>query len=139
MWRVLVPGGRLILRTPHAGLFAWLDTNNFRFRLPGLYRRLVGRGRRDDGFGGDSTAVEWHYHFTRDELVSLAGDGWRVEATRYGGLILFPLGDYVRWPFYRFGLGGHPIERLVTRLMGLDYEFDYRTSSYGILLVLAKA
>ena len=38
MRRVLRPGGRLILRVPHAGLFAWLDPNNFRFRLPGLYR-----------------------------------------------------------------------------------------------------
>jgi SAM-dependent methyltransferase len=137
--RVLVPGGRFILRVPHAGAFAWLDTNNIRFRFPGLYRLLVGRGRRDDGFAAGPAAVKWHYHFSRQELLAIAGAGWRVEATRYGGLLLFPVGDYIRWPFYRLRRGGHPIERLVTRVMALDYAVDYGLSSYGLLLVLAKS
>jgi SAM-dependent methyltransferase len=138
MRRVLAPGGRLILRTPHAGLFAWLDTNNLRYRFPRLYRFLLGKGRRDDGFGGNSEAVEWHYHFTRDELIDLAGAGWRVSATRYGGLIVFPLGDYVRWPFYRIRRSGHPVERFVTRVMSKDYGVSFGRASYGILMVLEK-
>src|SRR5262245_55496667 len=121
MRRVLVPGGRLVLRTPHAGLFAWLDTNNIRFRLPWLYRRLLGKGRRDEGFAGNSDAVQWHHHFTRNELIDLAGAGWRLSATCYGGLFVFPLGDYLRWPFYRLRRSGHRIERFVTRVMSLDY------------------
>ena len=44
MRRVLRPGGRLALRTPHAGLFGWLDPHNLRFRFPKLYGLLVGRG-----------------------------------------------------------------------------------------------
>ena len=39
--RVLKPGGRFVMRCPHQGLFAWLDSNNFRFRLPGLYLSLI--------------------------------------------------------------------------------------------------
>jgi SAM-dependent methyltransferase len=139
MRRVLRPGGRLVLRTPHAGLFAWLDTNNIRFRFPWLYRRLIGRGRRDEGFRGRAEAVEWHHHFTRRELIELAGDGWRVETTRYGGLVLAPLGDYLRWPFYRLGRGGHPVERFITRVMATDSRIDYGPLSYSILVVLAKA
>jgi hypothetical protein len=137
--RILVPGGRFILRVPHAGAFAWLDTNNIRFRFPGLYGLLIGRGRRDEGFATGPAAVEWHYHFTREELLAIAGAGWRVEATRYGGLLLFPVGDYIRWPFYRLRRGGHGIERLVTRVMSLDYAVDYGLWSYGIMLVLAKS
>lgn len=138
MWRVLSPGGRLLLRTPHAGLFAWLDTNNLRYRLPGLYRVLLGHGRRDEGFGGNSEAVEWHYHFSKKELLALLGEGWSLEATRYGGLIVFPLGDYLRWPFYRCRRAGHPIERFVTRAMSIDYGIDYGSASYGILMILRK-
>jgi SAM-dependent methyltransferase len=138
MRRVLVPGGRLILRTPHAGLFAWLDTNNIRFRLPRLYKRLLGSGRREEGFAGNSEAVNWHHHFTRNELISLAGNGWRIDETRYGGLLVFPLGDYLRWPFYRLRRGGHSVERLITRIMTLDYAVNYGRASYGILLVLTK-
>src|SRR4051812_26329910 len=48
MKRVLRPGGRLALRVPHAGAFAFLDSNNLRFRFPWLYRRLIGRGMRDE-------------------------------------------------------------------------------------------
>jgi SAM-dependent methyltransferase len=139
MRRVLVPGGRLILRTPHAGLFAWLDSNNVRFRLPGLYKRLIRKGRRDEGYCGGSDAIEWHYHFTRDELVGLAGDGWTMEACRYGGLFVFPIGDYFRWPFYRMRRGGHPVEQLITRIMALDYAIDYGPASYGILLVFTRS
>lgn len=138
MLRVLIPGGRLILRTPHAGLFAWLDTNNLRHRLPSLYRLILGRGRREDGFGGNSDAVEWHYHFSKEELLELLGDGWQMEAIRYGGLLVFPLGDYLRWPFYRLRCSDHTIVRFVTRVMGFDYGIDYGPVSYGILLVLKK-
>ncbi len=85
MRRVLKPGGRLVLRTPHAGLFGWLDTNNLRFRAPGLYRRILGRGRRDAGYAEGSSGVYWHHHFSRREILALVGDGWEVESTRFGG------------------------------------------------------
>src|SRR5579883_3285832 len=64
LWRVLATDGILILRTPHSGLFAWLDPNNFRFHLPRLYRLLVGEGGRDAGYGG-AEGVVWHHHFSR--------------------------------------------------------------------------
>jgi ubiquinone/menaquinone biosynthesis C-methylase UbiE len=75
MRRVLRPGGRLILTVPHAGWFAWLDSNNMRHRLPALYRRLVGRGNRDAAYAAVGREVEWHHHFTVPELERLAGGG----------------------------------------------------------------
>ncbi len=138
MRRVLVPGGRLVLRTPHAGLFGWVDSNNVRFRLPGLYRKLIGRGRRDIGYADGTAGVFWHHHFSRDELLRVAGPGWEVEAIWYGGLLLFPLGDFMLWPFYRFGWQGGWLRRTIERLQTVDYEVNYGPASYGILLALRK-
>jgi SAM-dependent methyltransferase len=139
MRRVLRPGGRLILRTPHAGLFGWLDTNNVRFRLPQLYRHLIGRGRRDAGYAAGSEGIVWHYHFTRDELVRLAGAGWTVEATWYGGLLVYPLGSYFLWPFYRLKRGGGWLQRAIESIRAIDYAVNYGSASYGILIALKKA
>jgi SAM-dependent methyltransferase len=137
MRRVLAPRGRLVLRTPHAGLFGWMDSNNLRFRLPTLYRRVIGRGRRDVGYADGSAGVHWHHHFTRDELLRVAGPGWEVEATWYGGLALFPITDYLLWPFYRFQLGGR-LRRWIAHVQAIDYEVNYGPLSYGILLALRR-
>src|ERR1041385_4606256 len=76
MRRVLRRGGRLVLRVPHAGLFAFLDSNNLRFRMPRIYRALLKNGRRDAGYARGSDEIVWHHHFTREELGELLGDGW---------------------------------------------------------------
>ena len=141
--RVLRDGGRLVLRVPHAGLFAFLDPNNFRFRLPGLYRRLLGHGRRDAGYEGSDAAaaasgVVWHHHFTRKELLELAGPGWEVEAWRLGGLVVMPLSNLARWPFYRMGRHEHPIFRLLQRLGEADQGCQYGAASYNVLVVLTR-
>lgn len=136
--RVLVPGGRLVLRTPHAGLFGWVDSNNVRFRLPGLYRSLIGRGRRDAGYPNGSAGITWHHHFTRAELLDLAGPGWEPEATWYGGLILFPVADYLLWPFYRSGWHGGLLRKGLAWIATADYAVNYGRASYGILLALRK-
>jgi SAM-dependent methyltransferase len=73
MQRVLKPSGRLILRCPHAGVFSWLDPQNFRPRFPELYARLLGNGNRDEHYRQADEDLVWHHHFTRDELL-----GWLV-------------------------------------------------------------
>jgi SAM-dependent methyltransferase len=138
VWRVLKPGGRFILRCPHAGIFQGLDANNLRFRLPRLYRSIVRRGRRDDGYRADSDGIVWHEHFSRDELIELIGLQFNVETTRYGGLLLLPLGDLMRWPFYRFNLHQNPVLRMIDRVLAWDLGIDYGRASFTILLVLHK-
>jgi SAM-dependent methyltransferase len=138
MGRVLTPGGRLILRTPHAGLFGWLDSNNLRFRLPLLYRLIIGRGGREAGYAAGTDGVVWHHHFSRAELLNLIGPGWEVEVTWYGGLLIFPLGDYLLWPFYRLGWRGGWVRKAIEGIRNIDYAVNYGPASYGILLVLKK-
>lgn len=138
MQRVLRPGGRLILTVPHAGWFAWLDSNNVRLRLPGLYRRLVRKGGRDAGYAAVGRGVEWHHHFTVAELVHLAGGGWRTVAVRHGGLFVYPLMDWLSWPFYRLRRPEHPIRRALERIAGWDYRIGFGSASYGVLVTLER-
>jgi SAM-dependent methyltransferase len=138
MRRVLCPGGRLVLRVPHAGMFAWLDAANFRFRMPWLYHTLLKKGRRDAGYENGSDSVVWHHHFTLDELLNLLGSGWTLEASRTGGLLLFPLFDIACWPFYRLRRIHNGLFRALQRGMNFDIGIDYGTASYDILLVLRR-
>lgn len=136
--RVLKPGGTLIITVPHAGWFAWLDSNNMRLRMPSLYSRIVKQGLRDPTYTAFGRHVEWHHHFTYEELRSLAGTGWKESGQQRGGLILFPLMDWLSWPFYKLQMPQHPVRRLFEKIAGLDYSIDYGPKSYGILLALER-
>jgi hypothetical protein len=111
---------------------------NFRFRFPRLYRSIVRRGLRDEAYRDDSDGVVWHHHFTRNELLDLIGPRFELEAERYGGLLLVPLGDLMRWPFYRLKLYRNPLLRLIDRTIVWDLGINYGRASFTILLVLRK-
>jgi SAM-dependent methyltransferase len=136
--RVLRPGGRLVLRVPHAGLFAFLDPNNLRFCFPGLYRALIGRGRRDSGYEGRESGIVWHHHFAREELRGLAGAGWELETWRTGGLLLLPAAEILLWPFYRKNRADHPLARSIYRVMNFDLGCRYGPASYDILTIFRR-
>ena len=137
--RVILPGGRLVIETPHQGTFQALDAQNLRHRFPVLYRRLLRGGVRDRAYGA-SQEVVWHCHFTRDELLGLAGAGWRVEHVAYPGLLLFPLADLLLWPFHRLRRLDHPVARGLHRAMEWDAAHDYGPArGYEIVLTLGKA
>lgn len=138
MRRVLKPGGLMMIRCPHAGIFSFLDAQNFRFRFPGLYMRLVGEGGRDVNYRDAKEELVWHHHFTRDELVGLAGSGWDLQACEYGGLLLFPISDILRWPFYRMKRPGHWFARMWQRIATFELGVSFGRSSYGILMVWKK-
>ncbi len=135
---MLRPGGRLALRAPHAGLFAWLDPHNLRFRFPGLYGKVVGQGARDSRYEKAGREIVWHHHFSRRELLDVAGPGWEVEAVRRGGLLLAPLSEIARWPFYRKGRGDHPICRAFAALFDADLAVNFGPAAYDILVILKK-
>jgi len=137
MRRVVRPGGRLVLRVPHAGLFAFLDSNNLRFRAPRLYNGLLKNGR-DAGYAGGSEDVVWHHHFTMEELHELLGEGWELESSRTGGLLLFPISDIALWPFYRLQRTNNRLYRALQRIADFDIGCDYGRASLDILLVLRR-
>jgi SAM-dependent methyltransferase len=136
--RVLKPGGRLILRCPHAGIFSWLDAQNFRFRFPALYNSVVGRGNRDANYEQVQEELIWHHHFTQEELIGVAGEGWDMDACHLGALLLFPITDILRWPFYRMKRNNNWMVRALERVATVELAMDFGKSSYDILLILRK-
>ena len=138
IFRVLKPGGQLMLQVPHAGAFAWLDPGNARFRFPKLYSRLVHRGLRDDGLQERAEGVLWHHHFSIDELEALTAGLFTTRRVHHGGLILCPLSDLARWPFYRLKVfNGSPFHALC-KLAAWDLNRDYGRRSYDVRLLLEK-
>ncbi len=136
--RVLVPGGKLVLRCPHAGTFDWLDAQNLRFRFPKLYQKLVGKGNRDSSYQEAAEELVWHHHFTQRELIELAGDGWHLDAREFGAFLLFPISDILRWPFYRRNRWDHWMARALEKTATLELGVSFGKFSYGILLLLQK-
>lgn len=106
--RVLKPGGRLLLTTPHRGLLTFLDPGNFKFVFPGLHRfvhlKLLrnkqyyeDRFTRSENFGlvGDITASDhrppWHRHYRDREIKAYCPPNLCVErvAVYFPGLRAF--------------------------------------------------
>ena len=101
--RVLVPGGTLVLTTPHAGDWEWLDPDNFKFRVPWVHKALYALLDRSDEYrqryaDGSRTAVgnftrrcdgtrHWHRHYTREEVRALARGFDIKECRREGGFV----------------------------------------------------
>lgn len=136
--RVLKPGGIFILRCPHAGAFAWLDSNNLRFRLPAVYKLVVRGGLRDKGYVNGADGICWHQHFTLQELDGLTERGFTRLQLRFGGLLLFPLVDILRWPFYRLKKYEDPLLKLLDRVASWDLGMDYGVHSFDVLTILTK-
>lgn len=85
--RILKPGGRLLLTTPHAGLLTFLDLGNFKFLFPRTHRfihRRVLRNKayyeqrfsegREKGLVGDISVAPdrkpWHRHYKPEQMLS---------------------------------------------------------------------
>lgn len=104
--RVLTDDGVLIVTTPHKGLFAFADPENFKFHVPRLhrivYRALNGRQRYENRYGGErfgnySGGAERHRHFSTAELSGILQDaGFEVDAVRYYTLI-YPFARIALW------------------------------------------
>ena len=128
MARVLAPRGRLILTVPHRGLFAFLDPENMRFRLPALHRALsplVGGAGKERGYVGQKHGVVWHHHFTRAEVAALLDPLFTTVGMKGRGLLLFPLCTWLQWPFYRAQRLRSRTFRVLDWLMQMDYATQY--------------
>jgi len=71
MYRILKPGGIIIISTPHKGLFAFLDPYNYGYNirkyLPWIYKllykfiRLIKEGKLPKDFNPEHLQKHWHY------------------------------------------------------------------------------
>jgi SAM-dependent methyltransferase len=141
--RVLAPGGRLLLTTPHRGLLTFLDPGNFRFVAPRLHRFIhVTLLRRPDyyeqrfgeareattGLKGDFSTDHdgWHRHYRYQQIRSLAP----LELETVDWTVYFP-GFRALWALElaltvlsrgRFPILPGPLRRFAERLSRLESQ-----------------
>ena len=139
--RVLRPGGHLILSVPFRGMSAWLDPENLRFHLPSLHdfvsRRIGGRGK-EAGYADQKHGVVYHHHFTKAELLDLLSPALQVEVMRGRGFLFYPLGAWVRWPFYRRNTRNNPICRVAEWAMAKEMRLPVPQALAFDVLLRAK-
>lgn len=98
MFRLLAPGGTLVITTPHRGLFGFMDTDNYayhlRTKLPRLYRWIYTRkhGTRPPELtkaGYESP----HRHYALADFTKLLGESafaghYAIQSLHRGGLFV---------------------------------------------------
>jgi SAM-dependent methyltransferase len=140
--RTLRPGGRLIMSVPHRGLFGWLDPENMRFRLPALYNlvnRYIGGAGKEVGYEGQKHGVVFHHHFTCNELRDLLTPEFEVRRFWGRGLVIMPIGCWLRWPFYRRGTRKNIICRIVESAIRIEYTWPVPVMiAYNVVVVADK-
>lgn len=99
LFRVLKPGGHLIITTPHKGLFGFMDIDNYawhlRTKFPRLYRRLFRMKHGRDPLpkvGYESK----HRHYNLNDLIGLLDHSafqrhYEVDRVFRGGLFWYVL------------------------------------------------
>jgi len=148
MFRVLKPGGRLIITTPHKGLFGFMDPDNYAWHLrtnfPRLYRRLFRmKHGRDPApkIGYESK----HRHYSLDDLTALLRGSafvghFEIEKVFRGGLFCYAFGSNL---FEALSvLTGVRFAKWLLRPLGQlsdwDYFINYGKLSYCIGILIKK-
>lgn len=136
--RVLKVGGTLILSTPHAGLFAFLDPYNVRKAIqrafPAAYRLAAWLVRFESGQYTDNLAR--HRHYRLQELTALLEPDFTIRSVYRGGLCLYPLMAAAISVVARLWNSPAVLGWLV-RLLNWDFHCRFGRLSYN-LMVLAE-
>jgi SAM-dependent methyltransferase len=126
VWRVLVPGGLLVVTVPGRHVFSFLDPDNAKFRWPRLHRLVYSArfGRRvwverfadlSDGLRGDmSVDRDEHTNYRASELVAL------LRAHGFEPLAQTGANLFWRWLQIPSLLGGRRLRALCDRAIWVD-------------------
>lgn len=145
-WRLLRPGGRLILTTPYAGLFTWADPGNLKFRFPQLhrwyhvrtqpeyYQRRFVDSRKEGLFGDVSLDSMWHKHYTLRQIRGLLEPRFSLVSSHRHALLmplLIDLNILLRMLTGRFSA-------LLERAVQLDQGLTAGPLSYLVMICARK-
>lgn len=148
LYRVLKPGGCLIITTPHKGLFAFMDTDNYawhlRAKFPSLYRRLFRMKHGRDPAPKVGYELE-HRHYRLEDLIGLLEHSafkqhYEVDRVFRGGLCCYALSTNL---FEALSVVAGPgfasaLLRPLGKLADWDYFIGYGPLSYNIGIRVIK-
>jgi ubiquinone/menaquinone biosynthesis C-methylase UbiE len=129
VYRVLKPGGTLILSVPHKGLFGFIDSFNLKFHFPRLYRLWKGKNYSPEIY----KIQPWHRHYSLRDLTRLFGKRFAIRKTHRGGLIAYPLLWVAEDMFHlqqRLGFLAGPLNIM----KHLEYQIDFKNAGYAVII-----
>ena len=146
IYRVTKVGSTIIVTTPHAGMFAWLDPYNYgtvlRSYLPRTYQllRRVGLAR------ASAQCIQKHRHYSLDDLERLLDRSefrcaYKITATFRSGCLVYPL--YLNlfealtrlFPQRVVEMSTTPVRWLAE----LDYWIPYGQAAYNIGICVKRS
>ncbi|MFC2130181.1 methyltransferase domain-containing protein [Bacteroidota bacterium] len=153
MYRILKPGGTIIISTPHKGMFAFIDPYNYGYNLrkfipwlyKGLYKiiRLIKEGKIPGEFNPKHIEKHWHYSIKdfRNMLDSTGfNDNYRIEKTFRSGLFMEVLVmnlESILNIFFKQRISQFLLKPL-SWLAEIDYWIPYGILSYNIAVKIKK-
>lgn len=137
--RVLKVGGTLLLSTPHAGVFAFLDPYNLRRaiqrRFPIAYSAAERLVRFESGQFTDN--LERHRHYRLEELATLLERDFGIRAVYRGGLLLYPVMAALISVVAR--LWSSPmVLHWMYRLLNWDFRRRFGRLSYNVMILAER-
>jgi SAM-dependent methyltransferase len=116
VWRVLKPGGTLILSVPHRGLLGWLDSLN-------VYARLV-RATRYGLFPQEIVQTGIHRHYSVRQIQALLGPEFHVRRIVCTGLGVAELVNLPLLVGCRYILRWEPLYQILQYVYFLVYLLE---------------
>jgi len=153
MFRILKPGGEIIISTPHKGLFGFLDPYNYGYNLrkyfPWLYRglykfiRLIKEGSVPGDFNPEHE--QKHYHYSLNDFIRMLGessfkDNYKIEKIFRSGLLIEVLVMNLE-SFLNIFLPQRISQKILTPfyyLAEVDYWIPFGIFAYNIALKIKK-
>lgn len=142
IYRVLKPGGVLLLSTPNKGLTEVFDAGNLKFRFPKFHKFLYQKVFRQKNYeslyqtnkylSGDVSIQKhmWHRHYNISDIQKLLGNKFRIEKVNYYGLFYPVLAMIYQALLWKFKFRS----KLFSRLMLKDSRTNFGPFSYSIFL-----
>ncbi len=153
LYRVLKPGGEIIISTPHKSLFGFLDPYNYGYYLQkylsplykSLYKviRLIKEGKLPSTF--NPVHKEKHFHYNLAELKEMLnksdfGSNYQIVRIKRSGLLLEPIAlnmDVLSGITLKGKL--HHLFNLPFKALGhADYAISYGCLAYNIAIKVKK-
>lgn len=137
LYRVLKPGGKIIVTTPKSNLFSFLDVGNFKFRFPLLHKAYYQfKHSKDDylnrylnnpnGLCGDVEKEKmWHEHFSNKNMKILLERNGFVE-------IKFDASSLFQRIFILIALVLPFLKKFMIKLSGIDAKLFSASNSFTV-------
>ena len=134
VYRVLKPGGTLVLCVPHKGLFGFVDSFNLKFYFPNLYKLWKGKNYNPKVY----KIQPWHRHYSIEDLKRLFGKRFTVERVHRGGLILTPVIWITEDVMTDRNIKSKTLNKILNNVRHVEYQMPFGRFGYHIILRAKK-